>query len=1137
VRAASIGSQMFLRSLSIRGFKSFADRTVLDFAPGTSVIVGPNGSGKSNLVDAISWVLGEQGPRALRGSQMADVIFAGSPHRPQLGMAEVKLVIDNSAGLIPVPMSEIEISRAIFRNGDSEYRIGGRVCRLLDVQELLSETGIGRALHTVVGQGQLEDVLTARPEERRQYIEEAAGIAKHRKRRERSERKLASMDQDLLRLQDVLSELKRQLKPLRQQAEMATRHEELTAEADSIAVRLAASRLRDLLAERDRRAAGWDEGLARRRSARERLDALDAEVLAAAEARERAAAELADAEERYAETDAERSATEHALREAVDAESRARAEVAAQATRDARLAALDDDLGRIETRIADVASELGEREVDLDAAEAAFREAQEARRVAEEERRLAHERAAAHRAEIETLRRSLDGYERERARLDEQLVAAVDRRRAAEGDRDALTEETERLDAEVSPLSERRASLERERHALADALAELQDVLRRHETRRDVLEARRADLEETPGSRFLERHRGRALGLLGRLVEVEAGWERALVAALGSFADAVVYEDEARAIADAPEGEGAVLAVAGGGPAAFVLEGERTLLSLLAVDGSVRGLICTLLKDVYVAGSIEEAVRKHARHPKAAFVTRDGVLIGQAVIRTAPAEDVRAGEIARELAVVAHDLAQTKAALRPKQDRLDEIVGELGDLASRIDEADAAITRAAERIAILGSEIASAAKEEEILQQRLAGLQDAASSWRAALAAAEPVSFEVPDLPRIAEPPIQHRVAVETLRRDRSSLESRRASVLAERDALAARDPEALRRVLEQAQARRADAERGLEASEARHAQASERRIAAALAQRATTEAEAAVNRAWREASTELDRLRETYEEEDRTRGELERRIRDAERLLRDGHGLDPADALSSLGDDDTVQSLEKRAELVQRRLALLGRVNLLAGGEFEALQERHDFLARELDDVKKARRDLLEVIRRIDTEIATTFESAYRDVAEEFERLFKDLFPGGEGRIVATEPGDLLGTGVEIEARPGRKRVKRISLLSGGERALTAMAFLFAIFKARPSPFYLMDEVEPALDDVNLHRFLRLVQGFAQDAQVLIVTHQKRTMEVAQMMYGVSMSRDGTTKVVAQSLDGASPTAATASIERVVVPETQSVH
>ncbi|HXF71868.1 MAG TPA: AAA family ATPase, partial [Actinomycetota bacterium] len=276
---------MFLRSLTIRGFKSFADKTALEFGPGISAIVGPNGSGKSNLVDAIAWVLGEQGPRALRGGQMADVIFAGSPTRPALGMAEVRLVIDNSRGLIPVPMSEIEISRTIFRSGESEYRIGGEVVRLLDVQELLSETGIGRALHTVVGQGQLEEVLQARPEDRRRFVEEAAGIAKHRRRKERAERKLAGLEQDLLRLQDVLAELRRQLKPLRQQAEVARRHEELTARAEELSRRLAAARLRDLLAERERRRAGWEEGLALREAARRRLQELDAEVGRAADAR------------------------------------------------------------------------------------------------------------------------------------------------------------------------------------------------------------------------------------------------------------------------------------------------------------------------------------------------------------------------------------------------------------------------------------------------------------------------------------------------------------------------------------------------------------------------------------------------------------------------------------------------------------------------------------------------------------------------------------------------------------------------------------------------------------------------------------------------------------------------------------
>jgi chromosome segregation protein len=531
-------------------------------------------------------------------------------------------------------------------------------------------------------------------------------------------------------------------------------------------------------------------------------------------------------------------------------------------------------------------------------------------------------------------------------------------------------------------------------------------------------------------------------------------------------------------------------------------------------DPSVRGLVTTVLADVYLAETLEEAVAKHAEHPRASFVTSEGVLLGPAVIRTSAAADSRAGEIRRELAVVEHDVAQTRASLNPRRERLEATGAELDDLSERIEEADARITRAAERIAAIGNELGTIAKEEEILSQRLAGLDDAAAAWRDSLAAAGPGPRELPDLPHLPEPPIQARVAVETLRRDLASLQGRLATVRAEREELSATDPDLLRAAAERAGASRADAEERLAAAEAALEDAVREQAAAAEAERAATDEEAEANRLWREASTELAGLQEEYEDEDRLRGELERRIRDAERLLREGHGREPEEAVAELADNDSVAALERKAELVQRRLALLGRVNLLAGGEFEALQERHDFLQRELEDVRKARRDLLEVIQRIETEIVTTFEAAYRDVAVEFERLVKELFPGGEGRLVATEPGDLLSTGIEIEARPGRKRVKRISLLSGGERALTAMAFLFAIFKARPSPFYLMDEVEPALDDVNLHRFIKLVEGFAREAQVLIVTHQKRTMEVAEMMYGVSMSRDGTTKVVAQALD-----------------------
>jgi len=1105
---------MFLRSLQIRGFKSFADKTVLEFAPGTSVIVGPNGSGKSNLVDAISWVLGEQGPRALRGGQMADVIFAGSPQRPALGMAEVRLVIDNSAGLIPVPMTEIEISRTIFRSGESEYRIGSQVVRLLDVQELLSESGIGRALHTVVGQGQLEEVLTARPEERRIYIEEAAGIAKHRKRKERAERKLAGLDQDVLRLQDVLAELKRQLKPLKQQAEMARRHEQLTGEADAVATRLAAVRLRELWDERARRASGWDDGLAERAAARERLDALDERAGSVADERARAVWALQEAEAAWTQARSARSTAELELRRAVELESQARQALAAEAGREVRLPSLIDDLGRLEERAAEVEGELEEREHALDDAEREFRAAAEARRAAEEDRRRIAEEQAAHRGEMETLRRSLALHDRERSRLQDALGQVEARRVALSEEREALAAEVERLDASTAPLGDRRADLERERHGLSDKVAELEEAVRRQEQRREVLRARLSDMEETPGSRFLQGHEGRALGLLGGMVRAQAGWERALRASLVPLADAVVYEDAARAIADAPAGDGAILTIAGGGPASFLLSGERTLLSIVQADATVRGLVSTVLKDIYLAESLEEAVAKQAAHPKASFVTPDGVLLGPAVIRTTQEVDSRAEEIRRELAVLERDLAHGRQALKPRRGRLDRIGEELAELAAAVDEADGSITRAAEGIARVETNLASVAREIELLSGRLDGMDDAATTWRESMSAAGPLTHELPELPVPPEPPIAPRVAVETLRRDRASIHARLADLRAERQELMTRDADALRADVERTERERIVAEGRLADAERTAEDAGATRGSALAAERAATEDEAETNRRWREASTELDRLREEYEGEDRARAELDRRIRDAERLLREGHQREPSDAVAELADSDTSSTLERKAELVQRRLGLLGRVNLLAGGEFEALQERHDFLHRELDDVRRARRDLIEVITRIETEMITVFDAAYRDVAAEFERLIGELFPGGEGRLVATEPGDPLATGIDIEARPGRKRVKRISLLSGGERALTALAFLFAIFKARPSPFYLMDEVEPALDDVNLHRFISLVEGFARDAQVLIVTHQKRTMEVAGMMYGVSMSKEGTSKVIAQRFD-----------------------
>jgi chromosome segregation protein len=1106
---------MFLRQIQIRGFKSFADKTVLEFVPGVSVIVGPNGSGKSNLVDAISWALGEQGPRALRGGQMADVIFAGSPARPALGMAEVKLVIDNSAGMIPVPMSEIEISRTIFRSGESEYRIGGQIVRLLDVQELLAETGIGRALHTVVGQGQLEEVLLAKTEDRRRYIEEAAGIAKHRRRKERAERKLVGLDQDLLRLGDVLAELRRQLKPLQQQAETAKRHESLTVQAEELARDLAGARLRALLREQERRRAGWDAGLAARKEARERLDALDERVLAAAETRATESRRLAEAEQAFRATSFDREQAEVGYRGAVDREASAREGLAGQAARAARVDAIAADLAAAESDLSRILRELEVRERELDEAEEVFRAAEQRRREVEEIRRRAGEETASRRAEVQALERALAAAERERERVGGELASVRERVSAVEARREETESEIEELDGQTAPLGERRAELEDERRRLVERVEELEEVRRRMASRRDLLEARREDIEETHGSRFLRANPGRALGLLKDLVRVQEGLERALAAALGPLADAVVYEDGSRALEDAGGADGAILAISSGGPVPLGLSGERKLLATVEAEPAARGIVSTLLRNVYLADTLDEAADKQARHPEASFVTPQGVLVGPAVIHTAKQADARAREIRAELKVLAHDLSATEQQLKPRKIRLDEIANEAAFLGEQIDAADADITAAAERLSVFERELAGTQKEEELLAARLVAIGEQTAIARERLTQLGPIDREEPpELPPTPQAPVPARVAVETLRHERARIDARLAHLRDEHQQLAAHDPVQLRSELEAAEAARTEAEARVRAADVAFAAADEARERAATAEREAAEAEAQVNRSWREASTQLDRLRETYDEEDRQRGDIERRIADAQRLLREGFDADPAAVVEALSDDDSVESLEKRQELVQRRLALLGRVNLLAAGEFEALQERHDFMARELDDVRKARRDLLVVIAQVDREITETFTTAFRDVATQFEGLIAELFPGGEGRLILTDPGDPLASGIEIEASPGRKRVKRISLLSGGERSLTAMAFLFAIFKARPSPFYLMDEVEPALDDVNLHRFLRLVDGFAQQSQVLIVTHQKRTMEIAGMMYGISLNKDGTTKVVAQRLE-----------------------
>jgi chromosome segregation protein len=1102
---------MFLRSLQLRGFKSFAEKTTLEFAPGLSVIVGPNGSGKSNVVDAIAWVLGEQGPRALRGGHMADVIFAGSQGRQALGMAQVALVIDNSAGLIPVELSEIEIARVVYRSGESQYLLAGEPVRLMDIQEMLSDTGIGRGLHTLVGQGQLEDVLLARPEERRQYIEEAAGIAKHRRRKERAQRKLASLEQDLLRLQDVMTELKRQLRPLKQQAEAAQRYEELSGRSDEIAWRLSAARLRALYAERDRGRSGWEEGDRRRRDAEERLAQLDGELASLGERLAAAERALTEAEEEEARASASRMQAEAALREAVRAEGESRARVAAESGRTGRLFSLEEEVRRTEETLARTVASLEEKRAELEEAERAHAEADRQRTEADEARRHARDLAVARHAEAQSVRRTLEMARAEGDRVGSALEEVRRREGDAQVERDALEAEIERLDGEATPVADRHARLQRERERIAGEIAEADDRERALEGRRQALEARTAALAETPGRRFLARHRSRALGLVIDLIEVELGWEKAVAAALGPHGDAVVYEDLESAVSDAPEAGGATLAVPPGDAGGFVLPGERSLLSVLRAEPEAEPTVRSLLRHVYLARDAKDAVAKHRRHPAASFVTAEGVLVGPAMVRTAPTPTEDQIATARQHAEVTRDLGRTRKDLKARRHALGHVDAGLAGLAEALQRADDEITAAAERMGRLDADLAALRRERQVLEERMAGIEETVSRASASLEHTGEVPEELPELPPVPEPPLSLRVEVEALRRERRRLAQDLALHRSDADRLRKEDPEVLRREAEATTAERERAEAALRDAEARASEAATARERAAREAAEVRAAEARANRAWREAASALQELRDVYEDQEQARRDIERRISEAERVLSEGHGRHPGEAVEALGEDDTVEALQKRSDLLARRLGLLGRVNLVAAEEYRALQDRHDFLHREIDDVRKARHDLQVVVSEVDRKIAEIFDAAFRDVAAEFSSMISTLFPEGEGKLSLTDPGDLLHTGIEIEARPGRKRVKRISLLSGGERALTALAFLFAIFRARPSPFYLLDEVEAALDDINLHRFLELVAEFARDSQVLLVTHQKRTMEAADLLYGVSMGKDGVSSVISQ--------------------------
>jgi chromosome segregation protein len=1180
-----------LKSLTVKGFKSFASATTLVLEPGITCVVGPNGSGKSNVVDAIAWVLGEQGAKSLRGGKMEDVIFAGTSGRAPLGRAEVTLTIDNTDGALPIEYTEVSITRRMYRSGESEYEINRNHCRLLDIQELLSDSGIGREMHVIVGQGRLDSVLHAKPEDRRAFIEEAAGVLKHRKRKEKALRKLEAMSANLHRLNDLTAELRRQLKPLGKQAEVARRAAGIQADLRDARLRLLADDLGTLRAN-------LDQEIADEAALRERRQQLDREHTALAA--------------RMAELDAGLAAQAPALSAAQDTwyqlstlqeRFRATSQLAAERVRHLSAPDPEERSGRDPDQIAAEAEQVREEESHLREALAADQARLDEAVAARQQQERALEAAE---RELVTAAKAIADRREGLAKLAGQVEAARSRTTAAAGEiarlEAAHAEAQERADAAQAAYDEAAAGATEQDRDTADLdLAYEQAVAARdaaNETvtglagseraaEKDVTqwqareEALALGLRRKDGAGALLAAGDRVPGLIGSvaaLLSVEPGCEAALAAALGGLADAVAVdgvEDAADAlnylkIEDA--GRVSLLVGAGGlephRPPATLPDGARWALDVVRCPESIRPALQRALHDVVLVPNLATAARLVAVSPAVRAVTPDGDLVGGHAASGGSAKEpsylevqaaveearTQRGEAEARLALLRDQLAAARDALAAAKDRAksagaakQEAEGRRNAGARRLAELGAAASSARAEAQRLDDARAAAISAREQGMWQLAELEERLALAEAGPAEEEPSTEErdylAAAVPAARQNEMEVRLAVRTA--------EERVGALAGRADQLARQAAAERAARERAASRREARERGAIVARAVAAGADEtlRRLAGSLAAaaerrdaiaaaRSSQEAELSQVRGQvKELESELAQLTDEVHRDEVARAEQRLRIEQLEAKAAEDFALDVETLLAEYSPEVPVPptqaavsaaeaageaapepapydraAQEKRAAKAERELTLLGKVNPLALEEFAALEERFKFLSAQLEDLKATRKDLLTVVSDVDARILEVFSSAYADTAREFEEVFRVLFPGGEGRLVLTDPEDLLTTGVEVEARPPGKKIKRLSLLSGGERSLTAVALLVAIFRARPSPFYILDEVEAALDDVNLGRLIQLMRQLQERSQLIVITHQKRTMEVADALYGTSM-RNGVTEVISQRL------------------------
>ena len=1183
---------MYLKSLVLKGFKSFADRSALTLEPGITAIVGPNGSGKSNISDAVLWVLGERNAKNLRGQAMEDVIFAGSSARKPLGLAEVTLVLDNSDGTLPIDYDEVSIARRMYRNGESEYLINGTVVRRMDVLDILHDSGLGTGTHSIISQGNLDSILQSKPEDRRALIEEAAGVLKHKQRKAKSERKLAHMDHHLMRARDVLREVERQLGPLERKARKARSFRELSAELSEVSLRLAVDDLRLLQAR-------WEQAKALEAQLMEGIDAKRAEI-AAAEAR---AEEL----------------QEKIRRESIDASALARqhARIAAAVERfDSTSLLMHERRRSAQTRAGELALALEENaakreaaQSELDGARAQLEEVREARAQAERAKEeldqayldLGRRRGDLERQvgalarEIRELEDRLDAARRKHAATQEVLANGLAHIKVIEGhvaelelqlsraiaDAEALSAQVKDGDAQVAAAAQKEQAA---RLRVGEALR-LRDEARssfdeRRESARE-LSARMMALEEIeranaaaegPARAWLMENEGALPGSLvplSHVVKASAGHEALVERLLGSDLTALLIDEVAHVSAVARElGEGKRE-----GQVSFLLRKDsaseaeplavrhpltqpgHALLSELAYPAEAARAVEALLGDVVVCATLDEALSAHAADKLGLrFAAEDGSLVwasGKVTLGFATAPDAD-GVLAR-----VRQLEELRSAYAQACKACDEAEEAANEAERNLREAQAESLELSQELASMRGKHEAVRSEADRAQEKLAAVRRELESVQHQRSEAEAlIATARPDVEKLEAEQVEvdarltqakadsdaAQQALSPLRREAHKVNDRISEVklnlatLSERQMYVQRIVDSRERDLAQLEVQESESRKTLAVKEVStrrleplialfdelgrgararmqviEEQASVAQDSSSGLHTAVTEAREAARGAHRAYDEVNERLAAARVE----KGRLELKVEAAVNVIVQDCGS-PLEAALALPALENRAEVEEASARLSRRIANLGTINPDAAQEYDELKERYDYLTGQLADLDSARKALAKINRVIDTRMKEDFVRTFNQVNANFQEIFGVLFPGGSAQLSLVDPDDIEGTGVEVTAQPAGKRISKMMLMSGGEKSLTALALLFAVYRTRTTPFYILDEVEAALDDTNLRRLCAYVDELRETTQLIMITHQRRTMEMADVLFGVSMQADGVTKVISQRLEKA---------------------